>query len=115
MRRCIQTAMLVIGLLALMPASTSAVSYQDTSGLAGYHRYTKIRCIDDYTSPGPEVAFYQYSSFTLQMGTYWGTTDYYLMPQTQGVWKPVAYYANNACFRIHAVSGMDFSGQISWD
>jgi len=96
--------------------------FQDTSGYAGpsVKYYYNPRYVTNPSSPGPEVAFLQYSGPAgLLLGTHGcsgGGGPVY--KQSFGAYEPVAYYSSPAtfCLLTYSNSGSgDFSGNLSWD
>lgn len=116
---------LLCGML-LAPAGVFAAGYQDTGGTATYQVitwYYTHRTVTDPSTPGPEVAFYEYSEsnpITLFLGTHdcsqGGAGPMY--QQSIGYWNPVHYYdyPTTFCLWTYSSSGSgSFSGEIGWD
>lgn len=111
-------------LAVLSPAGVSAAGYQNIGGYAGPSTefFTTRRYISNPSSPGPEVAFYQYSGPAgLFLGT-WGCPGGAgggpMYKQSIGSWQPVGYYSSPDSFCLFSYSNSgsgNFNGDLSWD
>jgi hypothetical protein len=112
--------------IALGPVSVFASGYENIGGYASYGQilwYYNDRYVSYPPTPGPEVAFVQYSE-TSPIRLFLGTHNCSrgdagpIYEQYIGSWQPVRYYSSLTVFCMLTVTASgagNFNGDLAWD
>jgi hypothetical protein len=112
--------------IALAPVGVFASGYENIGGYASYQQilwYYNPRYVTYPPTPGPEVAFIQYSE-TSTIRLFLGTHNCSrgdagpIYEQFIGSWRPVRYYSSPTvfCMLTYSASGSgSFNGDLAWD
>lgn len=125
MKRRVLHALSVFALAALFMVPAEGIFASGYENIGGEAEstvifYYTVRYVTTPSSPGPEVAFLQYSGPAgLALGTHNCNGDVEpLRPQSIGSWEPVGYFLNPALYCLYSYSNSGaggFSGMLNWD